>query len=274
MKKCALLLLFFTLGFNLWSQSVFTWDLRKDIIIGTAAVGLFFGHRLLSTEPSIPGYRNVRDLNFLDRGLLFENDLRHLDPARAAIQFSFFALPMVLTPLTVVGLDFSDGVIPWFLRGFDTWLVYGIMFTQAGFLMEGIRGIIKGTANRFRPPVYIMGGSQTHAFSTDSFPSGSTMLAFTPAAFLSTTFSAEHPDSPWRLPIVIGSYLLATSIGVQRVLSGEHFFTDVLAGAALGTLIGWGIPTLHRRTNGNDNNGISFMPTGNGIIVSVSLGGR
>ena len=38
----------------------------------------------------------------------------------------------------------------------------------------------------------------------------------------------------------------AAAVGTLRVAAGRHFPTDVLAGAALGSLIGWLIPTVHR----------------------------
>lgn len=86
-----------------------------------------------------------------------------------------------------------------------------------------------------------------------------------PATFLSVTFSAEHPDSQFRIPIIIGSYSIAVTVGVLSILSGNHFLTDVLVGAAIGSFYGWVMPTLHRRTNEN----FSFHFTGNGILMSL-----
>lgn len=37
----------------------------------------------------------------------------------------------------------------------------------------------------------------------------------------------------------------ATTTGVLRIVSGRHFTTDVLAGAALGALTGWLVPKWH-----------------------------
>lgn len=102
----------------------------------------------------------------------------------------------------------------------------------------------------------------------NSFPSGSTSYAFLGATFLSTTFSNEYPESKWKLPITIGSYTLATGIASMRIISGSHFLSDVLVGAAIGTFYGLAIPVLHENNNGNN---LSINFTGNRLMVSLRL---
>jgi membrane-associated phospholipid phosphatase len=84
----------------------------------------------------------------------------------------------------------------------------------------------------------------------NSFPSGSTALAFLSAGFLSAAFSAEYPDSKWRIPVTAGVYALAAAVAACRIVTGSHFLTDVFAGAAIGSLYGLVIPMLHKRQNG------------------------
>ena len=43
----------------------------------------------------------------------------------------------------------------------------------------------------------------------------------------------------------VTAYTAATTTAVLRILSGNHFMTDVLTGALLGTLWGVGVPMLH-----------------------------
>jgi undecaprenyl-diphosphatase len=64
--------------------------------------------------------------------------------------------------------------------------------------------------------------------NTHSFPSGHSATAFACA----TVLSAYAPR--WRVPF----YLLATLIALSRIYNGMHYPTDVLAGAALGVLVG------------------------------------
>ena len=41
------------------------------------------------------------------------------------------------------------------------------------------------------------------------------------------------------------SYSLATATALLRIMSGNHFMTDVLSGALLGTIWGIGVPMVH-----------------------------
>ena len=79
----------------------------------------------------------------------------------------------------------------------------------------------------------------------ESFPSGHTVLAFSGATFASYVFSKYFSDSPWKYAVTAASYSIAAATAVFRVAGGKHFLTDVLAGAALGTAIGFVVPWLH-----------------------------
>jgi membrane-associated phospholipid phosphatase len=63
----------------------------------------------------------------------------------------------------------------------------------------------------------------------DSFASGHTTEAFALA-----TVIAEHYDSIW---IKAASYTVASAVGWARLNNNEHWASDVLAGAALGTFV-------------------------------------
>jgi undecaprenyl-diphosphatase len=61
-----------------------------------------------------------------------------------------------------------------------------------------------------------------------SFPSGHTITAFSVGMALAAFY-------PFLLPVLL---FCAISIGASRVLLGMHFLSDVLAGAAIGTVLG------------------------------------
>jgi undecaprenyl-diphosphatase len=63
-----------------------------------------------------------------------------------------------------------------------------------------------------------------------SFPSGHTMTAFAVA----TCLSVFYPS------LTAGLFFCAVSIAISRVILGMHFLSDVLAGAAIGVLAGFG----------------------------------
>lgn len=105
--------------------------------------------------------------------------------------------------------------------------------------------------------------------SFESFPSGHTSVAFSMATAYSYLFMKKHPSSPFVIPLWIGSHLVAGGVGLLRVEAGRHFWTDVVAGAALGSAIGFLVPYLHLRDGDADNVGIDDVR----IFPSVSSEG-
>ncbi|RKZ28036.1 hypothetical protein DRQ29_02530 [bacterium] len=61
-----------------------------------------------------------------------------------------------------------------------------------------------------------------------SFPSGHTAAAFT----MAYVYGSQYPKS--RIPL----YAFALSVGLARIYLGEHYPTDVIAGAVIGTVGG------------------------------------
>jgi len=104
---------------------------------------------------------------------------------------------------------------------------------------------IKVLVHRERPVMYTSGAAAaaSNLDNVESFPSGHTALAF--AAATTYTVLAARQHYPHRARDSILLYAGATAVGVLRVLAGKHFPTDVLGGAALGSGIGWLVPTMH-----------------------------
>lgn len=67
-----------------------------------------------------------------------------------------------------------------------------------------------------------------------SFPSGHTITAFAVTVSLGMFYPAMLP----------GLFFCAVNIALSRILLGMHFLSDVLAGAALGTALGYGFATI------------------------------
>ena len=85
--------------------------------------------------------------------------------------------------------------------------------------------------------------------------------------FLSMVYGKLHPTSPLRPWIWAGSLTAAGTVGYLRYRAGDHSPTDVIAGAALGGLVGWAVPRLHER----DDVQVAIFPAGGGTALVVSL---
>ena len=49
------------------------------------------------------------------------------------------------------------------------------------------------------------------------------------------------------------AYLIAGLVGVHRIHDNEHWLTDVIAGAALGTIVGRGFAAAYRTASNGDS---------------------
>jgi len=256
MKRILAVFCFCAVTFSLHSQSVFTYDLKKDIVLGTISVGVFAAQFFINNEPDgIPANLSKDDINAFDRSVMFSYN-KPLDTVSDVGVYGLLVLPII----SLAG-NITDK---------DAWLTYGIMYTEAFFLTYGTYNILKNSINRNRPYVYSDGipdGKENDY--QNSFPSGSTSLAFLSAGFLSATFSAEYPDSPFKIPVIAAAYTLATGVAACRIISGSHFMTDVLAGAAIGSIYGWCVPLLHKKHKPESN--VAFNVTGNGFLVSMKF---
>jgi membrane-associated phospholipid phosphatase len=253
-KKYIFLLCLFTLAFHGYGESVFTYGVKKDIAMSSLSMGVFLSSFLVSNDPkSVPLSFDKNTVNAFDRGLMFSYN-KPLDLVSDIGVYGLLALPAI----SVVG-NISDK---------DAVLTYGLMYAEALFLTFGTKDLLKNIVIRYRPYMYaggIPGGKEDDYYN--SFPSGSTALAFLSAGFLTATYTADYPDSPWKIPIIGGAYALAGGIAACRIVSGSHFLSDVLTGAGIGSLYGWLVPVLHKRQN--NGNIASLGITGNGITLSL-----
>jgi len=111
-----------------------------------------------------------------------------------------------------------------------------------------VNQVVKYAVRRPRPFVYdatLMDTERTTPDAALSFYSGHTSTVFCMATAYSYTFTKRHPNSPLVIPVWLATHALAATTGVLRVEAGKHFWTDVLAGAAIGSTIGFLVPYLH-----------------------------
>jgi len=148
----------------------------------------------------------------------------------------------------------------------------GVMLGETILLTNGIGQVVKTAVRRVRPYVYnddpdVPFEKKASKSARQSFPSGHAANAFASAVFFNVVFGALRPDSPARPWIWVGSLAAAGTVSGLRYAAGKHFPTDILAGAALGSAIGWVVPRLHR----SDAVRLTIAPGPDETLLGVSL---
>jgi membrane-associated phospholipid phosphatase len=120
----------------------------------------------------------------------------------------------------------------------------GLHATEAIVLGEGVTGVVKLLAGRARPYVvadtnprdFRFGRGIRNARDYVSFPSGHSTAAFATAAAVTSEVSRWSSGSEWVVgPLMYGA---ASATGLSRMYNNEHWASDVVLGAAIGTFAG------------------------------------
>lgn len=131
-----------------------------------------------------------------------------------------------------------------------------LMFAESLALSGGITAVAKNVIARPRPYTYLPASDrpdhvryhvdETYAFA--SMPSGHATTAWCTTSFGIVDHLLTRPAAGWKEHAAVGFVggALATATSVLRVEAGQHFPTDVLAGAGIGVAGGVTIPLLHR----------------------------
>ena len=212
-------------------------DWKKEAIIGGSAAVLYGTHLAISLTQDRDSAKehgleklHKSDVNFVDRSMMFSYS-RSLDLAGDILLAGVMAAPFALA------INQSK----------DTIITGAVMYAEALLLSHSVKELTKDLVVRWRPYCYY--DARDSVLKDDdsgkSFMSGHASTAFTSAAFLSTLYAHMHPDSRYKGLVTGGSFAAATAVGALRILSGNHFLSDVLVGAAWGTLVGYLVPYFH-----------------------------
>jgi undecaprenyl-diphosphatase len=147
---------------------------------------------------------------------------------------------------TAVGFAAVDPILSGLRDGRDAGLVDAVMYAESLSLTLAFTDITKIAMRRPRPIDYRNGGSTTDTNMELSFFSGhaSITAATTATASYLAFVRSPHSARPW---ITLGAGTMLTAfVSLERVRSGAHFPTDVIAGSLAGACIGVLIPHLHR----------------------------
>jgi membrane-associated phospholipid phosphatase len=147
----------------------------------------------------------------------------------------------------------------WYRRDRNTAFQLSLMYAEAYSLTSIVQEGLRAAFSRERPIDHFQ-----HCFDNDpsnppgpkcstakngSFPSNHAAFAFTSAAVTCTQHAniALYGNVNDKL-VCAEALTLAAGVSVARVMKDRHWSTDILAGAAVGTLSGWAVPHfLHFR---------------------------
>jgi membrane-associated phospholipid phosphatase len=235
------LLIFFTLTFFTdctYSQSRYNLETGREAIILGGGFGL--GVLALSLES------NIDSLNFNELENLSRENVNAFDRGatcnwseEAGIVSDYLLNFMLISPVALLASD----------KVRNDFGIFSIMYLENLFLSFASVHTTKILIKRNRPYTYNKNVPLNHRSdktSRLSFFSGHATHAFSSAVFLSTVYAEYYPDSKWKTYIWGISLLSASLTGYLRYSSGDHFPTDIIVGAVVGSAIGYIVPLIHK----------------------------
>ena len=202
--------------------------LGAGFVLGTLALAPF--DRRIASRLQDPGTQASRVLQNI------ATDARLVAvPGSAIIGGSLYALGK---------LGHWNGIADLGLHGSEAILVGNVLNTA-----------IKWTAGRARPYVvndtdpfnyeFLRGKRKGSDYS--SFPSGHTLAAFAAASAVTDEVTRTWPKARWYVGTAM--YGGATMVGLSRLYNNQHWASDVIMGAGIGTLTGIKVVRYHHLTN-------------------------
>ncbi len=198
-------------------------------------------------------------LNGVDRGI--RDALRWSNTDAANVLSGAFGF--VVAPVTAFGLGAlaanHDGRI-------KDWPYDAMVVFESAVIAADLNQGIKLLVGRERPYIHVLPASQKPVDSEDnlSFYSGHTTLAFSLAVSAGTIASMRgyrYAPLIWATGLSIG-----VGTGYLRIAGDRHYFTDVLGGAIMGSIVGFIVPYWFHQGGTK----MDAMPVPGGAMVSWS----
>ncbi len=267
--KISIIILHFFPSILFGQQTDFPYKLKKSdlIIVGVGLSSRLIAnykedHHPLMTYDELTNL-DRSDINRFDRGATYnwnKDSDEYSDWTRAAL----VASPAILVLNTAVQKEWKNC------------LTYAAMYMEVAVVTLGLTGLTKSIAMRKRPYLYNTNISLTEREELmkdddvfDSFFSGHTSIAFASAVFLSKTHADIYGQNHLNKILWGTSLAVASTTGFLRYKSGYHYPTDVIAGALVGSAIGYIIPVLHKKNTKTKN--LSYRITGDAINLTYKF---
>jgi membrane-associated phospholipid phosphatase len=197
--------------------------------------------------------------HYVQGGIFFDNAVRNaVRPSSIQTRYAFRDASDVGLSLAATWPFFVDALATaWWYRGSrDTAQEMALLDLETLAISGAVQGVTNVLVSRQRPYGQDCGTSALPGNALDcgitpeyrSFFSGHSAFAFTSAALICINHTkSELLGSPWDELSCGTGYVVAAATASFRVLADEHYASDVIVGALVGTLVGYGVPLLHRR---------------------------
>jgi membrane-associated phospholipid phosphatase len=152
------------------------------------------------------------------------------------------------------------------------------LIVESFVVSQVVNQVVKFTVGRERPFVHVLPedqkGHTEHPNDNNlSFYSGHTSMAFSLVTAAGTVSELRGYKNRWLIWAV--GLPVAASVGLMRMGADKHYLTDVLVGAAAGSLFGVGMPLLlHGRQQETPTRGTGMSMNVSGGLGGVMLSGR
>lgn len=129
---------------------------------------------------------------------------------------------------------------------------------EVWFFDKGASGLVKNIVGRQRPEIEFIDDQDelttlekeeesSKRTNHQSFYSGATSRQFSLMSYADALVAGRVTSRGARVASFLGFYGYAAYVGYSRLEADDHYFTDVVAGAAAGILIGRGFYNIHHR---------------------------
>jgi membrane-associated phospholipid phosphatase len=174
-----------------------------------------------------------------------------------------------LSDVAVGSLVLTDVVVMLVDEGPGNTLNDAVVVAETILGAQSFAAWTSAAVRRPRPYVYSENApldERQNPYAALSFFSGHTTTAFAAAVVLHRTLARRHPDSAVPHIVLASTLAVAGLVGTARVLSGNHFPSDALVGAVVGSSTGVLVPALH-------GSGLSLTPFASADGAGVGVRG-
>jgi hypothetical protein len=229
-----------------WDWAPFS---TADYVVGAAAGAITLASAIIHPLPA----------HQLSGGFLFDNAVeKAVQNFGTAPRYAFRDASNVGLSLAATWPFFADSLVSaWWYRGSrDAAQQMALLDLETLAVAGATQGVVNVLVSRQRPYGPTCGSAQLPGNAVDcegpeeyrSFFSGHATFSFTAAALVCVNHaSTDLLGAPWDGISCGAGYVVAATTATFRVLGDEHWASDVITGALVGTIIGYGVPLLHYR---------------------------